>query len=389
MKTANILWRDLLRQVRLFPLAVLILAALPLAAQVPSLINYQGRLTDGSGNPVTGNRTMAVRLYDAASGGNLTYAETIGTVAVRNGTYSFQFGASGNGIVSVLSGQDYLALTVNGTEESTRTRLLAVPYALKAKESETSADAQAAIDVLVSAGLMTRNFTPAMITVLGGALPQGSGLAGTSVSTFQIGKYEVTYGEWLDVVGWGVSSGYDLSGVGGGSSSQNPVSLVSWYDVVKWCNAKSEKEGLTPVYQVDGAIYKTGQSVPTVNSSANGYRLPTEAEWEWAARGGLSSQGFTYSGSNDVNEVAWYTSNAASGTKAVGSKNSNELGIYDMSGNVFEWCEDVADTSYRRFRGGGWNGGAGVCTVANRYFYNYPDSRNDYIGFRLARSSGN
>jgi hypothetical protein len=200
MKTAHILWRDLLRQVRLFPLAVLFVTALPLAAQVPGLINYQGRLTDGSGSPVTGNRTMAVRLYDAATGGNMTYEETIGTVGVANGTYSFQFGASGNGIVSVLSGQDFLALTVNGTEESTRTRLLAVPYALKAKESETSADAQAAIDVLVSAGLIARNFTPAMITVLGGALPQDSGLAGTSVSTFQIGKYEVTYGEWLDVV---------------------------------------------------------------------------------------------------------------------------------------------------------------------------------------------
>jgi len=231
MKTANILWRDLLRQVRLFPLAVL-LTALPLAAQVPSLINYQGRLTDGSGNPVTGNRTMVVRIYDAASGGNLTYQETIGTVAVRNGTYSFRFGSGGSVVVSanetvattngsnqvfigtvqgtpssgtpslsdgvyswtasggssnsnafsvtyngtakrfqviyltqvpvagraivasyqtteqetidasLAAGETYLALSVNGTEESTRTRLLAVPYALKAKES---ADAQALV----------------------------------------------------------------------------------------------------------------------------------------------------------------------------------------------------------------------------------------------------
>ena len=140
MKTANTLWRDLLRQARLLPLAAFFIS-LPLSAQVPSLINYQGRLTDGSGQPVTGNRTMAVRIYDTASGGNMTYEETLGTVAVGNGTYSFQFGASGNGVVTVLSGQDYLALSVNGTEESTRTRLLAVPYALKAMKSETSADA--------------------------------------------------------------------------------------------------------------------------------------------------------------------------------------------------------------------------------------------------------
>ena len=124
MKTANTLWRDLLRQVRLLPLAALF-TALPLTAQVPSLINYQGRLTDAQGQPVSGNRTMAVRIYDAASAGNMTYEQSIGTVAVGNGTYSFQFGAGGNGIVSALSGQDYLALTVNGTEESTRTRLLA------------------------------------------------------------------------------------------------------------------------------------------------------------------------------------------------------------------------------------------------------------------------
>ena len=478
MKITNILWRDLLRQVRLLPLAALF-TALPLTAQVPSLINYQGRLTDGSGNTVTGNRTMAVSVYDAASGGNLTYAETIGTVSVTNGTYTFRFGSGGAVVVSanetiattngthqvfsgtiqgtpssgtpslsdgvyswtasggssnsdafsvtyngtakrfqvvylsqvplagraivatyqtteqetidasLANGEAYLALSVNGTEESTRTRLLAVPYALKAKESETSADAQAAIDVLVSAGLMTRNFMPAMITVQGGALPQDSGLAGTSVSTFLIGKYEVTYGEWLDVAGWGVSNGYDLSGVGGGSSSQNPVSNVSWYDVVKWMNAKSEKEGLVPVYQVSGAVYKTGESVPTLNSSANGYRLPTEVEWEWAARGGVSSQGYTYSGSNDVNNAAWYASNASGGTKAVGTKAANELGIHDMSGNVWEWSEDVAYTSARRFRGGCWNNSADYCTVAYRDYVSDPADRYNYIGFRLARSSGN
>lgn len=135
MNTATILWRDLLRSVRFLPLLAL-LPALPLSAEVPSLINYQGRLTDAQGNPVTGNRTMAVRVYDAATGGNLTYQETIGSIEVRNGTYRFGFGASGNGLAAVLTGADYLALSVNGTEETTRTRLLAVPFALRSEDAQ-------------------------------------------------------------------------------------------------------------------------------------------------------------------------------------------------------------------------------------------------------------
>ena len=282
---------------------------------------------------------------------------------------------------------------MNGTEETTRTRLLAVPYALK------SADAQALRQELVAAGFLfskatTSNATTNMVTVAGGTLPQSSGLSGQIVSTFQIGKYEVTWGEWKEVRAWGVANGYsDLAGVGdtypSGSADNFPVIKVSWYDVVKWMNAKSEKDGLTPVYQVSGAVYKTGQSASTVNSSANGYRLPTEVEWEWAARGGVSSQGYAYSGSNDVNAVAWYYDNSSNGTKAVGTKAANELGIHDMSGNVWEWSEDVAYTSSRRVRGGSWFYGAGFCTVAYRGGDGSPVARGGDFGFRLARSSGN
>jgi formylglycine-generating enzyme required for sulfatase activity len=191
-----------------------------------------------------------------------------------------------------------------------------------------------------------------------------------------------------------VNNGYsDLAGVGdtypSGSADNFPVTYVSWYDVVKWSNARSEKEGMTPVYQVSGATYKTGQSVPTVSASANGYRLPSEKEWEWAARGGVGSKGYTYSGSNTVSEVGWTNENSSDGTKAVGTKAANELGIYDMSGNVWEWCFDVAGTSNRRIRGGSWIDGAGSTTVANRDNNLSPVYRSYNIGFRLARSSGN
>ena len=126
-----------------------------------------------------------------------------------------------------------------------------------------------------------------------------------------------------------------------------------------------------------------------MSARANGYRLPSEKEWVWAARGGVSSKGYTYSGSNTASEVAWTGENSSGGTKAVGTKAANELGIYDMSGNVWEWSEDVAYTSYRRIRGGSWNNNDDNAAVANRDNNNNPDNRNNNIGFRLARSSGN
>jgi autotransporter-associated beta strand protein len=380
MKTAYNLWRDLHRQARLLPLAVLILTALPLAAQVPSLINYQGRLTDSSGSPVSGERMMEVRVYDAPEGGNLTYSDYIGSVMVTDGIYSFRFGSNGAGIAAALTGQDYLALSMNGIEETTRTRLLAVPYAIK------SADAQATIAVLASTGLITPNFSPEMISVMGGSMPGNSAFAGQAVDSFLIGKYEVTFGEWLEVKNWAILNGYDLDIAGSGTSSQNPVTSVSWYDVVKWCNAKSEKEGLTPAYNLEGSVYRTGASIPTLDATANGYRLPREVEWEWAAHGGSSSAGYIYSGSNDATAVAWYSGTAGVGTKAVGTKLANELGIFDMSGNVWEWCEDITENSHF-IRGGSFSDNIGLDVFVDTRYWPPSDTAYNNIGFRLARNS--
>jgi formylglycine-generating enzyme required for sulfatase activity len=206
----------------------------------------------------------------------------------------------------------------------------------------------------------------------------------------------VTWGEWKEVSDWAVNNnkGYDLAGVGrtypDGSADNFPVSTVSWYDVVKWCNARSEKEGLAPVYRKrDGTTYKMGQFDTTLNTTANGYRLPSEKEWEWAARGGVSSKSYTYSGSNTISEVGWTKENSSNVSKAVGTKAANELGIYDMSGNVFEWCEDVAYIFDRRIRGGSWAGLADSAAFAGDDTTARPSFRLGAVGFRVARSSGN
>jgi uncharacterized repeat protein (TIGR02543 family) len=208
-----------------------------------------------------------------------------------------------------------------------------------------------------------------------------------TLTGFYMGKYEVTQGQWQAVMGSNPASSY---GVG----ANYPVYNVSWYDAVEFCNSLSEREGLTKAYTISG-------STVTANWSASGYRLPTEAQWEYAAKGGNGSPGnYTYSGSNTVGDVAWYSgNNSPYGAKEVGTKAANGLGIYDMSGNVWEWCWDwygsyssgaqtdpvgASSGSDRVLRGGNWFYSAENVRSAPRYSY-YPYFRYDYLGFRLAR----
>jgi formylglycine-generating enzyme required for sulfatase activity/tRNA A-37 threonylcarbamoyl transferase component Bud32 len=188
-----------------------------------------------------------------------------------------------------------------------------------------------------------------------------------TVNDFYIGKYEVTQAQWQAVMGSNPSyfKGDNL-----------PVETVSWNDVQEFIRKLNAQTGKT-------------------------YRLPTEAEWEYAARGGAQSRGYRYSGSNTVGNVAWYSGNSGNTTHPAGQKLPNELGLYDMSGNVWEWCSDrygayssssqtnpsgPSSGSYRVFRGGCWNYDAQSARVPFRNYF-APDFRYDILGFRLASSS--
>jgi hypothetical protein len=177
-----------------------------------------------------------------------------------------------------------------------------------------------------------------------------AGMDAEDTDGFYIGKYEITQAQWKAIMGNNPSKKQALS---------HPVTNVNWNEVQQFLVKLGEKTGRT-------------------------YRLPTETEWEYAANGGSNGDTYEYAGSDQIDDVAWYDGNSGRTTHEVGVKKPNSAGIYDMSGNVWEWCEDWYDSSHstHTLRGGGWGGNASYCRVSDR-MSSSPGTSYSYLGFRV------
>jgi formylglycine-generating enzyme required for sulfatase activity len=262
----------------------------------------------------------------------------------------------------------------------------------------------ASISILFLTSLNAQNNTD-MVVVNGGTFTMGSKSENASaeddekkehsvtLNSFKISKFEVTVWQWNEYLkanklkpnkkpNWGWNDNY-------------PINNITWNEAISYCNWLSKKEKLQPAYFKKGPNY-------VCDFNANGYRLPTEAEWEFAANGGKLSKQYKYSGNNNAEKVAWYKQNSKNSPHIIGTKSPNELGIYDMSGNVWEWCNDWYSESYydvspnnnptgpemgqkKVVRGGSWDSELNYLRPSNR-ICTIPTETHEFYGFRIAQT---
>lgn len=393
---------------RSFLVCCLALSALPAAAAPPVVSNVRASQVPGTGyvdiyydlsDPDGGTMTIEVRV---SSDGGLTYSVPATSLT----------GAVGSGVAI---GSNKLARWNAGTDFGGN-------FIERCKVRITATDGNLPS---APAGMMA---IPAGYFQMGDTLDgAGSPTANILISQFYIDRTEVSKGKWDEVRTWAAGNGYtDLATGSSFNGALHPVHRITWYDAVKWCNARSQKEGLAPCYytnaaKTSGYIYRTGSTTLTadmVDWNANGYRLPTESEWEKAARGGFtgrrfpwgtdtithlqasyySSTGYAY----DISATRGYHPTYGSGTTApCGSFAANGYGLYDMAGNLWEWCWDwfggtlgtpsatnptgPASGSNRVLRGGSWSDDANYARCSDRNINAGPGDYHIVFGFRSVR----
>ena len=322
-----------------------------------------------------------------------------------------------------------------GNKENTPTPTLTLTPIPTAASTATATPTHTVVPTATPIATTTATATPAftptpsvspsgieMVSITGGTFSMGSGdsssyekpVHSVTLSPFSMSRYEITYAQWVKVRDWGQSHGYSFNmpgAMGGGDvgkqDENHPVTYIKWYDAVLWCNALSEMEGRTPCYYTSASqstVYRSGITAiqnDWVKWNANGYRLPTEAEWEYACRAGTTTD---YSFGNSISgKDANYRDSGDSydnGTTPVGNYAANSWGLYDMHGNVWEWCWDWYGSydsgaannpkgpysgSNRVPRGGGWNEYLEPLRSADR-IYLHPASEDFILGFRPVSS---
>ena len=200
----------------------------------------------------------------------------------------------------------------------------------------------------------------------------------------EIEKYPVTFEKYISFCESVDKESPEVYEVKGEEINNHPVIYISWYDALEYCNWLSKQKGLEPAYDLSSEE-KSDWKLKDKPENLEGFRLPTSEEWEYAARGGADGKSTTFAGSNDLEEVAWYIGNADREPKPVGEKEPNELGIYDMTGNVWEWTY-TGSGNQRDTRGGAWDNGY-LHLQINNSISSYVKHLTARRGFRVARTN--